>query len=204
MKKCELCSMDATHLSIDKDSLAHSYCKHHTPSGLKKINQSQIFSVLKTYRILFVLAGLMFFYMLGRYYFLSNYGLDNVLNDFMAGFFMFFGALQLNSLSSTSEALKKYDPLAQKFSWYAGLYPFVFFFFGLLLHFHSASMIVSLLTIPMLGIQTLGIINVLKSGANIECACAGTRFSLPLSYVTVVENLIMVTMSIAMIIIYFL
>lgn len=204
MKKCELCSMDATHLLVDKDSLVHSYCKHHAPSGSKKINQSHILPVLKTYRILFLLVGLIFLYMLGRYYFLSNYGLDNILNDFMAGFFMFFGAFQLNSLSSTSEALKKYDPLAQKFSWYVGLYPFVFFFFGLLLHFHSASLIVSLLTIPMLGIQTMGIIKALKSGANIECACAGTKFSLPLSYVTVVENLIMVTMSIAMIIIYFL
>ncbi len=196
--------MDATHLFVDKDGLVHNYCKHHAPSGSKKINQSQIVSALKTYRILFVLAGLIFLYMFGRYYFISNYGLDNILNDFMAGFFIFFGALQLNSLSSTSETLKKYDPIAQKFSWYAGLYPFVFFFFGLLLHFHSASTIVSLLTIPMLGIQTLGIIKVLKSGANIECACAGTKFSLPLSYVTVVENLIMVAMSIAMIIINFL
>lgn len=201
MTKCELCSMDSTHLFIDKDGLVHNYCKHHAPSGSKRINQSKILSGLKTYRILFVLIGLIFLYMLGRYYFLSNYGLDNILNDFMAGFFMFFGAMQLYSLSSTSEALKKYDPIAQKFSWYAGLYPFVFFFFGLLLHFHKVSMIVSILTIPMLGIQTLGIIKVLKNGADIQCACAGTKFSLPLSYVTVVENVIMVLMSIAMIII---
>ncbi len=199
--KCKLCSMQAAHVYVDEKGLVHTYCKHHAPSGSKKINQSNIISTLKTYRVLFVLLVLILLYIYGRYSFLSNYGLDNILNDFMAGFFLFFGMLQLYTASSTSETLKKYDPLAQKFSWYRGVYPFIFFFFGLLLHFHKLSMLVSILTIPMLGIQSKGIIKALKSGAHIECACAGTKFSLPLSYVTVVENAIMIAMSIGMIII---
>lgn len=205
--KCKLCSMEGNYVFTDEKGFISHYCEHHAPKGSTKIGEEgkkSFLKILKTYRILIILLAIILFYVGLRYILAPDASPEKLMNDFMAGFFLAFGILQINTLKSTKEAMKKYDPLAQKFPWYAEVYPFVFLFFGIALHTNSISMIVSVFTILMLGIQTYGIVKVLKRGEKIECACAGTKFSLPLSYVTVVENGIMIVMSVAMIIINFL
>lgn len=205
--KCKLCSMEGNYVFTDEQGFLTHYCEHHAPKGSEKLNKSKYESFikkLKTYKILFVIFLIILFYIGIRYILIPDSSPEKIMNDFMAGFFLSFGILQIKTLSSTKETLKKYDPLAKRFPWYAEIYSFILLFFGLALHTNSIPVLVSTITILIFGIQTYGIINVLKKGEKVECACAGTKYSLPLSYVTVVENGIMILMSLFMIIINFL
>lgn len=198
--KCELCSMESTHIWTDQDGLVHHYCEHHVPKGSTKIGDIKKVSLFKVYRPLFVVLLFILAYMLIRVSVRPNNGLDILLNDFMAGFFLVFGILELYTYRSFQVVLKKYDPIAKRFDVYAKAYPIIFIVFGALLHTNNAILPISFATIVMLGSQTYGIVNVLKRNEKIECACIGTAFSLPLSWVTVGENLLMIFMSIIMII----
>ena len=201
--KCELCDMKSTHLRTDKGGLVHHYCEHHAPKGSTKIGDTNRVSLFKVYRPLFVVLLFILAYMLIRVSVRPYNGLDVLVNDFMAGFFLVFGILELYTYRSFQEVLKRYDPIAKRFDIYAKVYPITFILFGILLHTNNAVFVISLATIAMLGIQTFGIINVLNSGEKIQCACIGTAFSLPLSWVTVGENLLMILMSITMVIMKF-
>ena len=163
------------------------------------IKKTKLFKALNTYKILIIILAVILFYVGLRYVLAPYSDLDKFLNDFMAGFFLIFSVLQINTLNSKKEALRKYDPIAKKFPWYAEVYPFVFLFFGVALHTNSIPIIVSVFTILMLGIQTCGIIKALKKGTRVLCACAGTKFSIPLSYVAVTQNGIMITMAVLII-----
>jgi hypothetical protein len=163
------------------------------------IKKTKLFKALRTYKILIIILAVILFYVGLRYVLAPDASPEKLMNDFMAGFFLVFGALQINTLNSTKEAIRKYDPIAKKFPWYAEVYPFVFLFFGVALHTNSIPIIVSVFTILMLGIQTYGIIKTLKKGTRVLCACAGTKFSIPLSYVAVTQNGIMITMAVLII-----
>ena len=118
------------------------------------IKKTKLFKALRTYKILIIILAVILFYVGLRYVLAPDASPEKLMNDFMAGFFLVFGALQINTLNSTKEAIRKYDPIAKKFPWYAEVYPFVFLFFGVALHTNSIPIIVSVFTILMLGIQT--------------------------------------------------
>jgi len=199
-KKCELCDMQATQLKIDETGLVHYYCDHHAPAGSTKIGKVTKKNPIQVYWPLGVVLLLIILYILMRARVTGNTGLESIVNDFMAGFFGLFGILQLLTRKATAEALKKYDPIAYRYPVYASMYPFIFLFFGLALHFHSLEVQISAVTIAILTAQTYGIIKVLKRKEEVVCACIGTKYTLPLSWVTVGENVLMILMSIYMII----
>jgi len=154
----------------------------------------------KTYKVLFVVLFVILIYMLLRISVRPGNGWEVLMNDFMAGFFLVFGALELYTYKSFQVVLKKYDPIAKRFEVYAQIYPFLFLLLGIILHMQKGAFVVSVVTIIILGIQTYGIIKVLRRGEKIECACVGTAFALPLSWVTVGENILMIFMALLMII----
>jgi phage shock protein PspC (stress-responsive transcriptional regulator) len=53
-----------------------------------------------------------------------------------------------------------------------------------------------------MGIGTVGVISALKSKRTIVCACLGGFFNLPMSYVTLFENLTMIAMAFIMLLFF--
>lgn len=114
---------------------------------------------------------------------------------FMAGFFLVFSFFKFLSLSGFKDAYATYDLLAKKWNGYGYVYPFLelglglAFLFGLYLHQALWFSIV------LMGFSSLGVIKALSEKRKIRCACLGTVLNLPMSTITLVEDLGMVAMS---------
>lgn len=122
------------------------------------------------------------------------------IRDAMTAFFVVFGVLEVITLSSFSKLFASYDPIAKRVPGYAVLYPFLLVAFGVLMFFHIGVAVIAALTIIIFGSQTYGIIPLIRRGERVQCACIGTAFALPLSWVTVAENIGMIGMAAVMLI----
>jgi copper chaperone CopZ len=121
------------------------------------------------------------------------------MHDFMGVFFLVFAFFKLLDVRSFANAFAAYDPIAKRWPTYGLVYPFIELALGLAFLLYWQMVAASLLTIIVLGITTMGVVQVLRNKQAIQCACVGTGFNLPMSTVTVIENTLMIAMSIWMI-----
>jgi hypothetical protein len=82
-----------------------------------------------------------------------------------------------------------YDLVAKKFSAYAYLYPFIELGLGLSYLSFAYPQITYLLTVLIMAIGAIGVIRALRKGLNVRCACMGTILDVPLSTVTLSEDI---------------
>jgi hypothetical protein len=115
---------------------------------------------------------------------------------FMGLFFLFLSSFKFWDLKGFSEGFAMYDLLAKKQKAYGFIYPFLelLIAFGFL----SARLlpITAGFTILLMAFSAAGVFKAVKEGLDVRCACMGTKLDLPLSTVTIVENLGMGIMSI--------
>ena len=101
-------------------------------------------------------------------------------------------------LRGFADGFQMYDLLAKRFRPYAVAYPFIELTLGLAYLTFWRPTTVYAATIVVLGFGALGVINALRRGLDIECACMGTVLQVPLSTVALAEDLGMVLMALAM------
>ena len=145
---------------------------------------------------------LIFIYLIfGTYYLnMHNLSLNKVMIDFMGLFFIVFSFFKFLDYSTFPKSFSKYDPLAVKSMLYARLYPFIELLLGLCFLFNFKIKIISFITLSILSITTIGITKSLVKKNQIECACLGTSMKLPMTEATLIENLIMILMSLNLLI----
>lgn len=120
------------------------------------------------------------------------------MRHFMAGFFIVFSFFKLLDLNGFVKAFKMYDLLGKRSNIWAYLYPFIELLLGVLFLLGVYTTHVSLVTIVVLSISTVGVVNSNIKKEKIQCACLGSVFNLPMSKVTIIENLIMIVMALIM------
>jgi hypothetical protein len=83
---------------------------------------------------------------------------------------------------------------------YAYVYPFIELSFGLgyLAHWQPRAIYVTTIVVMIFG--SLGVMNALRKGLDLECACMGTVLKVPLSTVALLEDLGMAAMAAGMLI----
>lgn len=118
------------------------------------------------------------------------------MRHLMAGFFIGLSFFKFLDLQAFSTAFSKYDPLAKTFRGYGKLYPFIELALGLMFVAGLGLKVANILTILVLSATTTGVMPMISSKNKIQCACLGAGFNLPLSWVTVAENVVMVLMAI--------
>lgn len=120
------------------------------------------------------------------------------MHNVMGIFLCVFALLKLFDPAAFAKGFAKYDLLAARSRLYGLVYPW----FELVLGLGYLSMIwpvpVYIATILLFGFGTLGVLSALKKGLNINCPCMGNILKVPLSTVTLTENLTMAVMAIAM------
>ncbi len=119
---------------------------------------------------------------------------------FMGGFFVVFGMLKVLKLKDFAIAYKEYDIVAKHSSTYAHAYPFIELALGILYFINIIPFITNILTIIIMGIGAIGVYTKLRKREEIPCACLGTVFKVPMTWVTLAEDLFMVIMAIIMIV----
>ncbi|TNE79139.1 MAG: hypothetical protein EP332_12105 [Bacteroidetes bacterium] len=91
-----------------------------------------------------------------------------------------------------------YDIVAAKWKSWGFVYPFIELVLGLLYLTNIAPLATNISTALILGISSIGVIKSNMDKKKIKCACLGDVFNLPMSTVTIVEDLSMVGMSLIM------
>lgn len=118
--------------------------------------------------------------------------------NFMAGFFLVFSAFKFLDLRGFADAYAGYDLLAKRWHAYGYIYPFLELALGLAYLFRVAPDGTNIATLLLMGFSSLGVIAALANKRRIVCACLGTVLKLPMSTVTLVEDLGMAIMAAAM------
>jgi len=117
---------------------------------------------------------------------------------FMAGFFIVFAFFKFLDLPAFAESYAMYDIIAARWRTWGFIYPFVELGLGIAYLIHFSPTLTSIATIIILGISSIGVIQSNLDNRKIQCACLGTGFNLPMSVVTIIEDLAMIAMAIIM------
>ena len=118
-----------------------------------------------------------------------------VLPDFMGLFFVVFSFFKFLDLKGFQESFRRYDPLAKSLPFYGWVYPFVELALGVLFLMRLEIQLALWLTLGILSITTLGVVRVLLSKQQIQCACLGSVLNLPMTEATLIENVVMIGMA---------
>ncbi|WP_276501651.1 heavy-metal-associated domain-containing protein [Terrimonas pollutisoli] len=122
------------------------------------------------------------------------------MSHFMAGFFLVFSFFKLMNLKGFAEGYQTYDIVAKKIQLWGFIYPFVELFLGISFLTGFNPIGTNIATLIVMGVSSIGVIQSLLKKTAFQCACLGTVIKLPLSKVTLFEDLLMVVMSAIMII----
>lgn len=115
---------------------------------------------------------------------------------FFMGFFLCqFAMLKLFHPQDFADGFQMYDLIAQKSRTYAYFYPLIELALGLAYLSQFIPVLTYIVTIVILGIGAIGVIKALMKGLDVRCACMGTALDVPLSTVTLTEDLGMVIMA---------
>ena len=128
----------------------------------------------------------------------GSFEASRAMSNFMAGFFLVFSFFKLLNLSAFADAYSGYDLIAAKSRTYALAYPFLELALGVAYLVRIQPFATNLVTLGLMTIGTIGVARSLLARRSIQCACLGTVFNLPMSSVTLIEDLSMALMAAVM------
>ncbi|CAM8649710.1 Heavy metal-associated domain, HMA [Burkholderiales bacterium] len=114
---------------------------------------------------------------------------------FMAGFFLVFSFFKLLNVSAFATAYAQYDLLAARWLGWGHIYPYVELALGVAYLTNFNPVLTHWATIVVMSFSAVGVIQAVARRTQIQCACLGTVFNLPMSTVTIVEDVGMVLMA---------
>ena len=120
---------------------------------------------------------------------------QNLMLAFMGYFFLVFGALKALRINGFVEAYQMYDVLTKRSKAYAYLYPFLELGFGIAYLLAWQVQAVSALVLVIMLIGAWGVYLKLRQHEEIPCACLGTVFKVPMTWVTLGEDVLMAGMA---------
>lgn len=121
----------------------------------------------------------------------------------MAGFFLVFSFFKLLDLRGFADAYRGYDILARALPFWAFVYPFVELALGVAYLTNSFPLATNVTTLALMLIGAVGVLRSLLNKRAIRCACLGTALNLPMTTITLVEDLGMAAMAGAMLVTQF-
>jgi copper chaperone CopZ len=121
------------------------------------------------------------------------------MNNLMGLWFVIFAMFKLFDLRGFAEGYSMYDVIAKKWFGWGYVYPFVEVALGLayLLNFQMA--ITNIITLVLMVIGAIGIGLKLSKKEKFQCACLGTIFKIPLTQISLYEDIFMAVMALGMI-----
>ncbi len=126
-------------------------------------------------------------------------GIIRVAELFIAISMCVLGILKLQDLKSFATGFVQYDLLARRYVPYSNVYPMIEAIGGALM---IGGLFTWAVAPQVLIVSTIGAISVVKAvyieKRDLKCACVGGGSSVPLGFISLVENLLMMTMSVWM------
>ncbi|MBG92671.1 MAG: hypothetical protein CL792_01635 [Chloroflexi bacterium] len=132
----------------------------------------------------------------------ENFDVNVWMKDYMGIFFVLFSFLKLLNIAGFSNTFKEYDIIAKYIPFFAVGYPFIELGLGLAFLSGTVLFFASLGTLLFMISQSIGVMNSLLHSQQIRCACMGSAVDLPISSLTLFENMVMIVMATYMIVHY--
>jgi len=130
----------------------------------------------------------------------TEFNLWEGMRIFMAGFFLIFSFFKMLDLDGFADSYSMYDIVAKKIRQWGYIYAFVELALGLAYATNFQPVIVNYVTLVVMSVSIIGVLQSVFNKRKIKCACLGAVFNLPMSTITIIEDALMISMSIAMII----
>jgi len=131
----------------------------------------------------------------------GSWNAPSLTGNFMAGFFIVFGFFKLLDLRGFVTTFRTYDFVAKAVPAWAWAYPFVELLLGTAYFLVLAPVVTNVVTLVVMLIGAGGVARALIDKQRIRCACLGTVLNLPMTTVTLVEDLGMAAMATAMLVV---
>jgi copper chaperone CopZ len=117
------------------------------------------------------------------------------MRHFMAGFFLVFSFFKMLDVPAFAASYSSYDIVARRWLGWGYAYPFVELALSVLFLLNFQPVLTNWLTLAVMGISTVGVAQSLLKKRRFQCACLGAVFNLPMSHITLFEDLLMVGMA---------
>lgn len=134
-------------------------------------------------------------YITGMATILANGNFHLGMNYFMAGFFLVFSFFKFLDLKGFASSYAMYDLLAMRMPAYGLIYPFIELLLGLAYATGFQHIYSNWTTLIVMGFSLVGVVRSVLNKQKIQCACLGAVFNLPMSTVTIIEDLLMAGMA---------
>ena len=121
---------------------------------------------------------------------------------FMGGFFLTFSFFKMLDLKGFASSYAMYDIVAKKFPAWGYIYAFLELALGLAFAVNFVPVFTNAFTAVLMSVSLIGVLQSVLNKRRIQCACLGAVFNLPMSTVTIIEDGLMIAMSIAMLFMY--
>ena len=120
------------------------------------------------------------------------------MDNLMGIWFLIFALFKLIDLKGFVEGYSTYDIIAKKTKVWGYIYPFIEVILGIMYLTRFYHQMTNYATIIILGVASIGIIQSIIKKSKIQCLCLGTVLKVPLTKVSLIENLVMIIMALFM------
>lgn len=122
------------------------------------------------------------------------------MGNFMGGFFTAFSFFKMLDLRGFVDSFQTYDVLARPVRPYGYAYPFIELTLGVSYIVGFAPVATNIVTLIVMLTGVVGVSQALLQKRQIQCACLGTVFNLPMSTVAFIEDGLMAAMAVGMLV----
>jgi copper chaperone CopZ len=198
-KKVVIISNQQISADVLKKALPEKYTILNEPDeSINKIESKLQENWLQTYKPLLLIFGYILFASIIIGYQSNGNKLMVGMNSFMAGFFLVFSFFKMLDLTGFATSYAMYDVIAKKWKVWGYIYPFIELGLGFSFVADCCPTITNWITLIVMTVSLIGVVHSIIDKRKIKCACLGTVFNLPMTTVTIVEDGLMILMSVIM------
>ena len=176
----------------------------YSASKFQEAKENNILSLAKKLFPLILIVSYIFLVVAAVSLVTKDFSLSSMMSHYMGGFFITFSFFKFLNLNGFVDAFRTYDPIASKWRGYGYFYATFELVAGITYLIEPMSVLLNLLVITLLSITSFGVWTAIRTKNTIQCACLGTVFDLPMTYVTIFENMVMILMAVVMVVFNFL
>jgi copper chaperone CopZ len=161
-------------------------------------DEAETKSWLQTYKPILLIAAYLLVIALIAGKSSGGFSLPAAMRVFMSGFFLVFSFFKLLDIQGFADSYAMYDLVAKRVKAWGYIYVFVEAGLGILYAIDTLPVITNSITLAVMSVSLIGVVQSVLDKRKIRCACLGAVFNLPMSTVTIVEDGLMIGMSLIM------
>lgn len=126
---------------------------------------------------------------------INGFNVMHWMNNFMGAFFLTFSFFKMLDLKGFAESYFSYDIIAKRWMGYGYVYAVIELLLGLAFISGFNPVLTNSITFVVMSVSIIGVLQSVLNKRKIKCACLGAVFNLPMSTITIIEDLLMIVMS---------